>query len=136
MVCLVVTFSIRGILGFILGVNICSGTLATFVLSHFFPYPIMPSVAFAITLAYLVVFPFFPDTPQSLLIKKHTEAAIKAMQFYKQLDDPNLAAHEVQMLLEQYQDTGETGKVTLAELRKKTINKLSNYLFDCFYIFL
>lgn len=111
----------RGVLGFIIGVNICSGTLVTFVLSHFFSYEIMPSVGFALTIVFLVLIQWFPDTPQSLVRRRHMVQAELSLRFYKQLDDTKLAAAEMQRLIDEYSTCGNNNggdRVTLAELCK------------------
>lgn len=65
------------------------GILIEYIVGHYFSYTIGPIFGLILAVVFLLLFPFFPETPQYLLFKNRMAEAEKSLKFYKNTDDTN-----------------------------------------------
>lgn len=68
--------SVRGRLGSLMMLTANAGFLLSFVAGNYLEYHQIPYIGLAISILYLLVFIFFPETPQFLLKRKKEEARV------------------------------------------------------------
>lgn len=64
-------FSVRGRLGSLLMLSANSGFLFAFLAGHYMTYHTIPYIGIVISIVYLAVFLYFPETPTFLLRQKN-----------------------------------------------------------------
>lgn len=75
---------IRGTLGFVFGVMLCTGTFVGFTLTHFFGYMAQPYFALGLCVLFAAGMWPLPDTPRYLMTQQRLADAELAVQFYRQ----------------------------------------------------
>lgn len=73
----------------------------------------MPIVSLVMILSFFIIILWFPDSPQSLLLRKQTAQAERSQTFYKRMDT---IESNPENKLKPVQQSDDSGKITFAEL--------------------
>ncbi|XP_055713718.1 facilitated trehalose transporter Tret1-like [Phlebotomus papatasi] len=121
--------SIRGSLGSYFAFSVCIGILLGFVIGGYVTFFISPYVVLAFICIFVFVFPYFPDTPQYLLLSGKVKDAEKSLRFFRGIGDSSTEGipESVKAELEKLKSTPQTSKktvfVSLEDFRPKSTKK-------------
>lgn len=72
---------IRGRLGSLLMLSVCSGILCGFIAGTYFGYYLVPKIFLPLPIVFFGLFIFFPETPQYFITRKHFEVTNRSKQY-------------------------------------------------------
>ncbi|XP_039231742.1 facilitated trehalose transporter Tret1 isoform X2 [Drosophila yakuba] len=140
--------SIRGTLGSIFIMTLCSGITVGFVLVYCLSYHVLPCVVIVLPILYLCLIIPLPEPPQDLLKRGHEEKAEKSFCFYNNFSKDPAEQEEIKAefvnLRNKVLDSGISEKFTRADFFNKVSGKafgliavvlVSNQLSGSFAIF-
>lgn len=122
-------YRIRGALGSLFCMMNNSGIVLGYIISSWMDYYKMPYVAIVITCLFLVIFIWFPDSPDYLAHKNRSKEAKKAYAFYGNIRSPprseNPMGEKNAELLQPLgtQTIANTQKITLNDFKDKAVQR-------------
>ncbi|GAB0091271.1 hypothetical protein DMENIID0001_060900 [Sergentomyia squamirostris] len=121
--------SIRGALGSYFAFCVCIGILLGFVIGTCVPFFTSPYVVIAIVFVFVVIFPFFPETPQYLLLSGKVKQAEESIRFFRGLnkDLTQQVPDSVKLELDQLHSSSTTTKkatsISLEDFKPKSTRR-------------
>lgn len=90
--------NIRGALGTLIAVNVFTGSLIACSVGPWVSYTVLGTVMLLIPIVFVGTFMWFPESPYYLATKGRNDEALRAISFFKGIDDPDEAAQELEVV--------------------------------------
>ena len=115
--------NIRGALGTLIAVNVFTGSLLACSVGPWVSYTVLGIVLLMVPIIFLLTFIWFPESPYYLASKGRNKEAMKAISFFKGIDDPGELRAEFDIILRNIDENHEySGNWRLKLRRRLTSN--------------